>query len=239
MVYRIIKISDFGLAKLFLSETKERKIGGTGSQGNNLYLSNPGYTPECASPEQEMWDGVEIDQRSDIFSFGIIMIELITSAIFFKELIGYYNIFPKPATADKVYAFQRNIENYVKEKRNDLPEQLLKVITSGLKINGSQSTFSFNFSLSYSVPRSLSGSLILLATAFAPALTLSPAFSKSSSVSLLVSDFTKDDLMLDINDKQISATKALHMLHDLPDNNVLTDKLFNADVNQTNTISNF
>ena len=131
----IIKISDFGLAKLFLSETKERKIGGTGSQGNNLYLSNPGYTPECASPEQEMWDGVEIDQRSDIFSFGIIMIELITSAIFFKELIGYYNIFPKPATADKVYAFQRNIENYVKEKRNDLPEQLLKVILKCLQIH--------------------------------------------------------------------------------------------------------
>ena len=41
--------------------------------------------------------------------------------------------------------------------------------------------------------------------------------------------------MLEIKDKQISATKALHMLHDLSDTDVLTDKLFNADVNQTNT----
>ncbi|MGA8565165.1 MAG: hypothetical protein WB587_10480, partial [Nitrososphaeraceae archaeon] len=47
------------------------------------------------------------------------------------------------------------------------------------------------------------------------------------------------DLMLEIKDKQCSATKALYMLHDLSDNNVLTDKLFNADVNQTNTLSNF
>ena len=87
-------------------------------------LSNPGYTPECASPEQEMWDGVELIRDSDIFSFGIIIIELITSAIFFKELIRYYDIFPKPATANKAYVFQTNIENYVKEKRNDVPEQL-------------------------------------------------------------------------------------------------------------------
>ena len=46
-------------------------------------------------------------------------------------------------------------------------------------------------------------------------------------------------LMLEIKDKQISATIAIHMLHDLSDSNVLPDKLFNADVNQTNTLSNF
>ena len=47
------------------------------------------------------------------------------------------------------------------------------------------------------------------------------------------------DLMLEIKDKQISATKAIQTLHDLLDNNVLPDKVFNAGVNQTNTISNF
>ena len=33
------------------------------------------------------------------------------------------------------------------------------------------------------------------------------------------------DLMLEIKDKQISATKAIHMLHELSDNNVLTDSI--------------
>jgi UV DNA damage endonuclease len=46
------------------------------------------------------------------------------------------------------------------------------------------------------------------------------------------------DLMLEIKDKQISTTKAIHTLHDLSDSNVLTDKVFNA-VNQTKKISIF
>jgi UV DNA damage endonuclease len=41
------------------------------------------------------------------------------------------------------------------------------------------------------------------------------------------------DLMLEIKDKQISTTKAIHTLHALSDSNVLTDKVFNAGVNQT------
>jgi hypothetical protein len=45
--------------------------------------------------------------------------------------------------------------------------------------------------------------------------------------------------MLEIKDKQISATKAIHTLHDHSDSNVFTDKVFNAGVNQTNTISKF
>ena len=45
--------------------------------------------------------------------------------------------------------------------------------------------------------------------------------------------------MLEIKDKQTSAIKAIYALHELSDSNVLTDKVFNAGINQTNTISIF
>ncbi len=47
------------------------------------------------------------------------------------------------------------------------------------------------------------------------------------------------DLMLEIKDKQISATKAIYTLHNLSDSNMLHDKVLNAGINQTNIISNF
>ena len=47
------------------------------------------------------------------------------------------------------------------------------------------------------------------------------------------------DLMLEKKDKQISATKVIHTLQDISDSNVLTNKVFNAGVNQTKTISIF
>ncbi len=58
-----VKILDFGIAKLMTDET------GTGG--------SVGGTPQYCSPEQ--WEGnPELDPRSDIYSFGTVMFEMIT-----------------------------------------------------------------------------------------------------------------------------------------------------------------
>ncbi|MGA2623718.1 MAG: protein kinase [Bacteroidota bacterium] len=63
------KITDFGLAKL-KGGTKLTKTGST--LGTAAYMS----------PEQAQ--GLEVDQRSDIFSFGVVLYELLTSRLPFR-----------------------------------------------------------------------------------------------------------------------------------------------------------
>ena len=64
-----VKIMDFGLAKL-RGATKLTKTGST--LGTMPYMS----------PEQAQ--GIEVDQRSDIFSFGVVLYEMITGQLPFK-----------------------------------------------------------------------------------------------------------------------------------------------------------
>ncbi len=64
-----VKIMDFGLAKL-KGATKLTKAGST--LGTAAYMS-----PEQAS-------GEEVDQRSDIFSFGVVLYEMLTSKLPFR-----------------------------------------------------------------------------------------------------------------------------------------------------------
>jgi serine/threonine protein kinase len=60
-----IKITDFGIVKVVGSETTDTFSGGYGS-------------PRYVSPEQA--EGLEVDQRSDIYSLGIILYEMLTGA---------------------------------------------------------------------------------------------------------------------------------------------------------------
>lgn len=60
-----IKITDFGIVKVVGSETTDTFGGGYGS-------------PRYVSPEQA--EGLEVDQRSDIYSLGIILYEMLTGA---------------------------------------------------------------------------------------------------------------------------------------------------------------
>ncbi len=65
----VVKIMDFGLAKL-KGATKLTKAGST--LGTAAYMS----------PEQAQ--GEEVDQRSDIFSFGVVLYEMLTSKLPFR-----------------------------------------------------------------------------------------------------------------------------------------------------------
>ncbi|HEX8633900.1 MAG TPA: protein kinase [Pyrinomonadaceae bacterium] len=60
-----IKITDFGIVKVVGSETTDTFSAGYGS-------------PRYVSPEQA--EGLEVDQRSDIYSLGIILYEMLTGA---------------------------------------------------------------------------------------------------------------------------------------------------------------
>ncbi|MFZ3262873.1 MAG: protein kinase [Terriglobales bacterium] len=73
----IVKVLDFGIAKL-----SEKRVGGTGRLNASTLtssISEPGLvmgTAKYMSPEQAR--GLEVDARSDIFSLGSVIYELVT-----------------------------------------------------------------------------------------------------------------------------------------------------------------
>src|SRR6185295_18493645 len=73
-----LKVLDFGLAKLL---ERASSLGATRASGNDLGKTNPGTvvgTVSYMSPEQAL--GEEVDQRSDLFSLGVLFYELLTGA---------------------------------------------------------------------------------------------------------------------------------------------------------------
>jgi len=65
-------VIDFGIAKALGSETAPH----TGTLGARLVLG----TPEYMSPEQAATGGAEVDTRSDVFSLGVLLFEMLTGA---------------------------------------------------------------------------------------------------------------------------------------------------------------
>ncbi len=65
-------VIDFGIAKALFSETAPH----TGTLGARLVLG----TPEYMSPEQAASGGAAVDTRSDVFSLGALLFEMITGA---------------------------------------------------------------------------------------------------------------------------------------------------------------
>jgi tetratricopeptide (TPR) repeat protein/tRNA A-37 threonylcarbamoyl transferase component Bud32 len=109
----LAKIMDFGLAKL-KGVTKLTKTGST--LGTLQYMS----------PEQAQ--GQEVDHRSDIFSFGVILYELITSQLPFKGdhepaiIYSIMNETPEPLTRYKANVpegLQRIVEKAMAKDRRE------------------------------------------------------------------------------------------------------------------------
>jgi len=103
-----VKIMDFGLAKL-------KGVSQLTKAGTTL------GTMQYMSPEQVQ--GMEVDQRSDVFSFGVVLYEMITGRLPFK---GEYE-------AAVIYSIINEAPEPLAEYRPDVPEGLQRVVDKALE----------------------------------------------------------------------------------------------------------
>ena len=120
------KVIDFGIAKATQQELTEKTIFTQYSQ----FIGTPAYM----SPEQAEMSGLDIDTRSDIYSLGVLLYELLVgrTPLDGKELMsgGYDEIRrrikeeepPKPST--RVNTLERSEKTTVAKHRKVGPEQL-------------------------------------------------------------------------------------------------------------------
>jgi serine/threonine protein kinase/tetratricopeptide (TPR) repeat protein len=104
----VVKIMDFGLAKLSGASRMTR----TGTTMGTIYYMSP-----------EQIQGVDVDQRSDIFSFGVVLYELITRKLPFLGDHEQAVIFSIMSTDPKPLA----------ELRDDVPAELQKIVNKALE----------------------------------------------------------------------------------------------------------
>jgi len=104
----IVKIMDFGLAKLKGAPKLTRAETTTG-------------TMQYMSPEQAQ--GMEVDQRSDIFSFGVVLYEMITGQLPFK---GEHE-------AAIIYSILNETPEPLARYKSNVPEGLQRIVNKALK----------------------------------------------------------------------------------------------------------
>ena len=133
----LVKILDFGIAKL----TEERK-NSVKSEDETAIQSNtlPGMiigTPNYMSPEQAK--GKEIDERTDIFSFGVVLYEMVGGRLPFEgdtameTIAAILHKEPEPLDESKVPSELENIINKALRKDKEKRYQTIKEVLNNLK----------------------------------------------------------------------------------------------------------
>jgi serine/threonine-protein kinase len=98
----IAKVTDFGLAKI----AQDSSEGGAEVGGGGLFKTQEGVvtgTPQYMSPEQA--SGEPVDHRSDLYSLGVILFELLTGELPFKSntpmgFLGKHIVEPPPVPSE-------------------------------------------------------------------------------------------------------------------------------------------
>ncbi|MDH3492147.1 MAG: FlgO family outer membrane protein [Acidobacteriota bacterium] len=133
----LVKILDFGIAKL--TEQRKPEIESEDKTAVQVNTS-PGMiigTANYMSPEQAK--GKEVDSRTDIFSFGVLLYQMITGELPFDgesplEIIGsILNKEPKRLSNEDVPADLRKIINKTLRKDRDERYQTIKGLLADLK----------------------------------------------------------------------------------------------------------
>jgi serine/threonine protein kinase/Tfp pilus assembly protein PilF len=106
----VVKIMDFGLAKL-------QGVTGLTKTGTTL------GTMQYMSPEQAQ--GIEADERSDIFSFGVVLYEIITGQLPFKG----------EREAAIIYSIVNETPEPLARYKADVPEGLQRVVEKAMEKN--------------------------------------------------------------------------------------------------------
>ncbi len=120
----LVKVLDFGLAKLTASASAAGDGGATLSGAGTATV--PGLivgTLAYMSPEQA--EGKPIDARSDIFSFGAVLYEMLTGK----------KAFDADSSAALLAAVMRDNPTPVSELRRDVPSELRSIVSRCLKKN--------------------------------------------------------------------------------------------------------
>ncbi len=134
-----VKVLDFGLVKL---TEKQRSEGATNASEGDLAKTNPGAvlgTARYMSPEQAL--GQEVDHRSDIFSLGVVLYELLTGLPPFKgdrtgaimDAIVHYREIPITKVRPDLHPELERIVSRTLEKDREMRYQTANDLRADLK----------------------------------------------------------------------------------------------------------
>ncbi|MFN2516766.1 MAG: protein kinase [Pyrinomonadaceae bacterium] len=120
----LVKVLDFGLAKL--TEKKDSSPADVGASTLTLIQTTPGLvmgTVAYMSPEQAR--GLEVDARTDIFSLGIVLYEMLTGGLpFAGETIS-----------DRIASILTTEPAPLSQSSSDVPKELERIVGRTLRKN--------------------------------------------------------------------------------------------------------